>query len=270
MRLKGARISSKLLKNETSFLKLLDSYQKKAAEPEIQSADRVCDLGDGEYRTIVEFNNEVVELTNLEPVLQEEVPLEPSAPQNVPVHHVSLKSQSPKSADEKSPNILKTVLPAPSVSQTAPHHIHFVAICDWLANRWRSVERNHIQFALQIFRAVRQIQGFILTHMENGRQYHSKLHISHESQYRATLFRWQNQFNAIDITRRFRPQFKELMHAQANDFHKQLLDDINLNHAKDMAMHEEVMRNGWTDDRATLIANHFLALMQVRVLKIAR
>lgn len=103
-----------------------------------------------------------------------------------------------------------------------------------------------------------------MIHTENCLLHQQELVISHEIHFRMTLFGWQTKFNGIALTKRCRPQFKELMHAQANDFHKRLVEDININRVKDLAMHEEVMKSGWLEDRLAILANYLIGLMQVR------
>ena len=166
-----------------------------------------------------------------------------------------------KSAVGKRPNATS----APDQQPPLPHlQFNFSGVCQWLADRWRSIENDHFACACDIFHTIRNLQATALQQVKKCSQSYSELAILHKIQFTEMLYRWQEGFNAVESYKRTRTQLKEVLHARTTDFAKLLVEEINKKLNGERTLNEDIMRNGWLDETITTVYNSFVALMQVR------
>ncbi|XP_055336001.1 uncharacterized protein LOC129586685 isoform X2 [Paramacrobiotus metropolitanus] len=259
LRLQNALITMSLQNMETGLLNSLNSKLTDFSKPAFSSDIKDLEYRDCEYRTVVGQGPS-------KPSVQKPTKL---------LHDISIdvsKTAAPhhdsKRAQDLYPSLLSFPLAEEQTVQQKNRRFQqssLFLVYQFLAECWRSVELTHFTTANLIFDSISNIKRTILQQLTECKQLYWGISVSHDLQFQNTLFRWQNTFCSLDAAIRCRPQFKELLHSQVVDFHKSLVDDIGANRTKNIFVQEEIMKNGWVEDRMAVMADNYISLIQLEV-----
>ncbi|GAV03549.1 hypothetical protein RvY_13952 [Ramazzottius varieornatus] len=196
-------------------------------------------------------------LSNVEAKVSEAVAPLPSPTLVLTATDAAGPARREKSAVGKRPN--------PASPEQPPTHLNFSAFCQWLAGRWRAIEKDHFTCACDIFHTVRNLQTVVIQQVKECSQSYGQLAISHQIHFTDTLYKWQEGFNAVEWHKRTRSQYKEMLHARTTELAKLLMDEINKKLNTERSLNDDIMRSGWLDETISAIYNSFVALMQLEL-----